>query len=284
MYGVRLELIYVYNPDTKYGLKRGSLVTIPQEPKEINSGDRYLYYAIRPGDSLSSIAESYNTTVEQLLKDNKGVSDTNFATGDLLRVSVNSKNGLTTVQTVDETSLARVDSYKAQKNDTWESVARKTGVDVEDLKEFNEGTELKKNAHIDVPVMVTTQTEREVVASDERENSPEGVREIYNDVHMLAIGDSTTQNQVDVAVLIEDPKSKRDNEFVRGALLALDHMKKAPYKIRFKLLLDAHTEADSARVAAALLDSLAAFTPDIVVATHEKKFPHGSHSMARKME
>lgn len=273
MYGVPVELIYLYNPSTKYGLKRGSAVTIPQEPKEINSGNRYLYYAIRPGDSLSTIADEYNTSVEQLLKDNKGVSNSNFAVGDLLRVSVNSKNGQLVTQTVDETSLARVDTYKAQKDDTWESVAQKTGVDVEDLKDFNAGTELKKNAHIDVPVMVTTHTEREVVPTDDRENTPEGLREIYNDVHMLATGDSTARNQVDVAVLIEDPKSKRDNEFVRGALLALDHMKREPYKIRLKLLLDAHTEADSARVTKALLDSLAAFTPDIVIATHEKNFP-----------
>lgn len=273
MYGVPVETVYMYNPDTKYGLKRGSLVTIPQEPKEINDGSRFLYYAIRPGDSLSSIAESYNTSVEQLLKDNKGVSDAKFQAGDLLRVSVNSKKGQVMTQTIDETTLARVDSYTAGKGDTWESVARKTGVDAAELKEFNAGTELKKNAHIDVPVVVTTQTELEVTPYDDRENSAEGVQAIYNDVHMLSVGDSTSDTRVNVALLIEDPKSKRDNEFVRGALLALDRMKRTTYKIRFKLLLDSHTDADSVRVTKALADSLATFGPDVVVATHEKKFP-----------
>lgn len=274
MYDVPVDKIYLYNPDTKYRLKRGSVVTIPQEPKDINDGSRFLFYAIRPGDSLNSIADTYNTSVEQIMRDNKGVSHSNFEAGDLLRLSVNSKRNDIVTQTVDETRLAHVDSYKAEKDDTWESVARKTNSDAEQLREMNEGTELKKNARIDVPVFATTHAERDVVAEDERENSPEGMIDIYNDVHNIVRDDSASAASVSVAVLIEDPQSKRDNEFVRGALLAIDRLKNSPYQIRFKLLQDRTAAADSLHAVKALLDSLKSFSPDLVVTTCEKNFPN----------
>ncbi len=273
LYDVPVEQIYLYNPESKYGLKRGALISIPQQTDAINEGASFLFYAIRPGDTLSGIADTYNTSVEQLLRDNKGISDDTFAAGDLLRVSVNSRKEAVVTQTVDETKLAHVETYKAGKDDTWESVADKTGVDVEDLKDFNQDTELKKNARIDVPVFVTTHVEKEVEASDPREDTAGGVRDIYNDVHMLAAGDSLSERMVRVAVLIEDPHSKRDNEFTRGAFLALDRMKHADFAVRLKVLQEVRSGSDSIQIVKALLDSLDAFRPDLVVTTHEKNFP-----------
>lgn len=273
MYNVSLDKIYLYNPDSKYGIKRGSIITIPQEPKAINEGDTFLYYAIRPGDTLGSIAQNYNTSVEQLMRDNKGVSDNNFSAGDILRVSVNSNKDAVVTQTVDETSLDHVENYMAQKNDTWESVAEKTGADPEMLKSFNAGTEMKKNAHISVPVFETTQVEKEVVPVDVRENSPEGLLDIYKDVHQLELRDSADGPAVNVALLIEDAQSKRDNEFTRGALLAIDRLKNSPFGIRFMLLQDRKADADSVIAVRALIDSLDNFKPDVVITTHEKNFP-----------
>lgn len=273
MYDVPVDKIYLYNPDSKYGLKRGSVITIPQIPDEINSGESFLFYAIRPGDTLGSIAETYNTSIEQLLRDNKGISDKNFEAGDLLRVSVNSKKDAMMTRTVDETKMDHIDSYTASKDDTWESVAEKTGADIDQLKEMNAGVELKKNAHIDVPVVVTSQVEKEMEYVDERENTAGGILDIYKGVHNLAVADSATGNVVSLALLIEDPQSKRDNEFTRGALLSIDRMKNSPFKIRFKLLQDRKADADSVSAVKALLDSLDDFVPDLVVTTHEKNFP-----------
>ncbi len=273
MYGVPVELIYSYNPDSKYGLKRGSVITIPQEPKAINEGSSFLFYAIRPGDTLNSIADTYNSSVEQLMRDNKGISNSNFETGDVLRVRVNSKQQQFVTEMVDETKMSHVDSYTAVKNDTWESVAQKTGADIDDLREFNAGTELKKNAHIDVPVVVTSQVQTTVEVHDEREDSHEGLLDIYKDVHMISDLDSVGEKSVSVAFVIENPKSKRDNEFVRGALMAIDKKKLSPFKIKFKLLLDNHTSADSVKVVSSLVDSLDIFKPDVVISTYEKNFP-----------
>lgn len=272
MYGVSVDKIYRYNPESKNGLKRGSVITIPQQAESINDGSKFLFYSIRPGDTLGEIAQTYNTSVEQLLHDNKGVSDKNFEAGDLLRVSVNSKNNTIVTETVDEVRMTRVDSYTVGKDDTWESVAQKTGADIGQLKDMNPDSELKKNSHLDVPVVITSQVEREVVYTDERENSIGGLQDIYKGVHNLG-NDSVSDNVVSVALLIEDPQSKRDNEFVRGAFMAIDHLKNSPYKIRLKVIQDRKPDADSVAAVKTLLDSLQMFNADLVVATHEKNFP-----------
>ena len=64
---------------------------------------------------------------------------------------------------VEEERLASIDSYKVKKNDTWNTISKKTGVDVETLKEANEEVSLpKKNEVINVPVVETVQVEKEI--------------------------------------------------------------------------------------------------------------------------
>lgn len=276
MYGVSVDRIYLYNPSAKSLLKRGDVITIPQESDAINDGSSFLYYTVKEGDTLSDIATAYNTSLEQLLRDNKGVSEYNFTTGDVLRISVNSNKDITVKKEVDETRITRIDTYKAQKHDTWETVAQKTGVDVEELMEANSGTHLKKNVHIAIPVIETTTVEREVEPFDEREASMEGRRDIYKKVHMLELADSVAEGgrAVNIAFLIEDPMSKRDNEFTRGALLALDRLKSAPYAVRMKVVCDNGNAADSIKTAADILSQLNDFKADMVVTTYEKNFPN----------
>ncbi|MDE5872158.1 MAG: LysM peptidoglycan-binding domain-containing protein [Muribaculaceae bacterium] len=275
MYGVTVDKIYLYNPSSKKLLRRGDVITIPQESDAINDGSSFLYYTIKGGDTLAEIASGFNTSVEQLLRDNKGVSESNFASGDILRVSVNSNKDNIVKREVDETRIARIDSYKVGKNDTWETVAEKTGVDVEELMEANSGTHLKKNAHIAIPVIETTVVEKEVEPYDERENTLEGRRDIYNEVHMLDVEDSIsdTGNTVSIALLIEDPMSKRDNEFTRGTLLAIDRLKNEPYRIKFKVICDNRNQTDSVKTMESMLSQLDEFKADVVVTTYEKNFP-----------
>ncbi len=274
MYGVKVDKIYLYNPSAKSVLRKGDVITIPQDSESINDGSSFLYYTIKDGDTLAEIASGYNTSVEQLLRDNKGVSENNFASGDILRISVNSNKDNHVVKEVDETRIARIDTYKAEKNDTWETVAEKTGVDIEDIMEANSGTHLKKNAQIAIPVIETVTVEKEVDPSDERENTLEGRRDIYKEVHMLGVGDSISDltRSVSMAVVIEDPMSKRDNEFVRGTFLALDRLKGSPYQIRLKVLCD-NPATDSIKMMESLKTDLEDFKADIVVTTYEKNFP-----------
>lgn len=275
MYGVSVDKVYLYNPSSMSVLRRGDVITIPQESESINDGSTFLYYTVKDSDTLNGIASEFNTSVEQLLRDNKGVSENRFASGDVLRIKVNSNKETVVTKEFDELHIAKIDTYKAVKNDTWESIAEKTGVDVEELMEANSGTHLKKNAIIAVPVVETTVVEKEVEPFDEREQTLEGCRDIYKEVHMLDMPDSISDGSsvVSIAILIEDPTSKRDNEFTRGALLAVDRLKNSPYSIRLNVLSDTKAETDSIASKDALIVQLNDFRPDMVVTTYEKNFP-----------
>lgn len=275
IYGVPVDVIYTYNPETKGGLKRGSVVNIPQNAKPINDGVSFYYYAIRPGDTLNGIAGAYNTSVEDLMRDNKGLSEYKFNVGDVIRVRVNSNKGKFITETVEETRVDHLESVKATKDDSWQTLSDRTGVEVDELLEANAGTKLKKNASIVVPVIVTTQVEKEVEFSDKREDSAEGRHEIYNEVHEIEDIDSISgfNSPVSVAVIIEDPKSKKDNEFTRGAFLALDELKESPFKINLKVIHDDKATSDSVSVTQRIISDLDTFNPDLIVATYEKNFP-----------
>lgn len=267
MYEVSVDDIYLANPGSKNGIRKDQVIVIPQKAQDINSGENFFYYQIRPGDTLKSISEAYNTSVARLLADNKGLSDSSFEVGAVLRVAVDANAANTATETVEKTQLARMDSYTAGKDDTWETLAEKTGVDAEELMEANHGTKLKKNVEIAVPVIETTTVEVEKETADERENTSEGRREIYNEVHGIATTGATggEESRARIALLIEDPMSKRDNEFTRGAFLALDELARSR-KVSLKVIQD-NAPKDS------LIKAIDGFGAEVVISTYEKNFP-----------
>lgn len=263
-YNIPLETIYSLYPQAKYGIKAGEKLVIPQSAETVNG--KYLYYVVRQGDTLYALAKKYHTSVEDILRANPGVSETNFRIGDTIRIAVNSSASRVHTELVEEERLASLDSYKVQKNDTWSSIANKTGVDVATLKEANETTgKPKKNDVINVPQMETVKVEKEYAEEDPRELTPEGIRELYDSVHNT---DSSKEMlaEVKVALILDEPTSKKDIEFSRGVLMALDEMKNEPYKISLKVI-------DGRSATHTLTSELDDFEPNIVVATADKTFP-----------
>ena len=127
---------------------------------------------------------------------------------------------------VEEERLASIDSYKVKKNDTWNTISKKTGVDVETLKEANEEVSLpKKNEVINVPVVETVQVEKEIEGGGPAEMTSEHIQEVYDSIHNVDSAASMLA-EVKVAMLLDEPSSKKDIEFSRGFLLALNEMKK----------------------------------------------------------
>ena len=263
-YNVPLDVIYAAYPQAKYGIKAGETLVFQQTPEQVSN--KYLYYVIKPGDTLYSLSKRYHTTVEDILKSNPGVSETNFRIGDTVRIAVNSGSTRFHTELVEEERLASIDSYKVKKNDTWKSISKKTGVDVETLKEANEDVvKPEKNEVINVPVVETVQVEKEVATEDPRELSADGIREMYDSIHKVD-SDVEQLREVKVALLLDEPSSKKDVDFSRGFLLALDGMKDAPFKISMKVI-DGRLSSNS------VTEALDEFEPNLLVATADKAFP-----------
>lgn len=260
-YDLPLETIYRYHPSAKQGLKTGETLEFPQ-----SKNSKFYFYRIKTGDSLYSVAQKFNTSIEGILKDNPRLSERNFKTGETIRIDL-SNSGKLQSQRVEEERLAKVENYKVSKNDTWTSISEKTGVDEEILMAANdsENKNPKENQLIAVPISETVEIEKEVEINDVRELSSEGIQEIYDSIHGNN-PDKEMLSEVRVALILDDPSSKKDIDFTRGFLIALSEMKETPFKINLKVI--------DGRVAASVLsDSLDFFEPNLILATADKAFP-----------
>lgn len=80
-------------------LKIGQILKIPQEEIETKPSNEYSIYTVQKGDSLYSIANRYNTTVDKLINYNN-LSSTNLSIGQQLLIPVEEKTEDTTTYTV----------------------------------------------------------------------------------------------------------------------------------------------------------------------------------------
>lgn len=264
LYNIPLETIYANHPSAKYGIKAGETIVIKQNRQALSEGRAFLYYNVKSGDTLFGLSKKFNTTVEEILKANPGVSEDNFKAGSTIRIDVNSASRRLRTEVVEEETVAAVDNYKVKKNETWSDISRNTGVDEATLREANSNTRPKKDEVVAVPKVEKVQVEREVTDSDPRESTAEGREQLYDSIHRLP--DTERLREVNVALLMDDPSSKRDLEFSRGVLLAIDNLKKSPYKINFKII-------DGRSATNAVIETLDDFEPQLLLTTADRNFP-----------
>ena len=112
------ELKEINNLSTNM-LKIGQILKIPT--KVVDIGDTELYQ-VKAGDTLYSIANKYNISVNEL-KTINNLTNNDLAVGQLLNVP---------------SGLSSVNTYIVEKGDTLYSIAKKFDISVNKLKEYNE--------------------------------------------------------------------------------------------------------------------------------------------------
>lgn len=118
-FNVSVESLKTANNLTSNLLNIGQTLKIPTEEKPV-TGD-YTIYTISKGDSLYSIAQKYNTTVDALVKYNN-LSSTNLKVGEQLLIP---------------TSESKLNTYTVKSGDSLYSIAKKYGITVDELKKAN---------------------------------------------------------------------------------------------------------------------------------------------------
>lgn len=96
------------------------------------------FYVVQKGDNLSAIAKKFNTTVADIQEWNK-LSSTNVSLGASLQVVKNPTKNEEVAESVERKDIA----YSVQKGDNLGLIAKKFGVSVVELKQWNN---LKSNA------------------------------------------------------------------------------------------------------------------------------------------
>jgi LysM repeat protein len=119
-YGTTVNEIKKLNNLTSNLLSIGQVLKIPSSDREIQNIDTYI---VKKGDTLYTIASTYNTTVDEIKK-------LNNLTDDLLNVS---QILLVPISTENEYG----ETYVVKEGDTLSGIAEKYGITVSQLKNFN---------------------------------------------------------------------------------------------------------------------------------------------------
>ena len=228
-YGVSQEDIIANNPQVRVGLKLGQEIVIPQPlvkesaNEQLNMEGNVLYHTIKQGETLYRLSKNYNISIENILKLNPGVSPENFKIGTVIKIVANAPK-----TEKRETTVTVMESYIAETGDNLKKIAKRTGVDIDDLEDANPNVgKVKTGMTIQIPVAKTDSVDVVVSEGNEYElqhNDSERIKEIYDSIHYL-----NSSKSINVALMlpfmlnnsVETKQSKLYTEFYKGFLLAL---------------------------------------------------------------
>ena len=147
-YGVTVSQLRAWNgKSVKHGVKAGQTLTINQNLATVTAPapqGKARMHKVRPGETMTSIARSYGTTVEKLSEWNDGKDAASLQAGQTLKV-FGSNNTTAKGDSEDSRPAARQKNkhYRVRRGDTLFSIAEKYGIGVSDLKSANN---LRKNS------------------------------------------------------------------------------------------------------------------------------------------
>jgi murein DD-endopeptidase MepM/ murein hydrolase activator NlpD len=109
------------------------------------------YHKVKSGESLEKIAKNYGVSVQELLKANKNINPNKLKVGENLCIPQK-----TSTKTQDYAI------YKVKKGDTPQSIAEKFGVDVQELKSFNnlKSEKVKEGQELKIPAKGTAKKQK----------------------------------------------------------------------------------------------------------------------------
>ena len=157
------------------------------------------------------------------MKLNPGVSPENFKIGTVIKIVANAPK-----TEKRETTVTVMKSYIAETGDNLKKIAKRTGVDIDDLEDANPNVgKVKTGMTIQIPVAKTDSVDVVVSEGNEYElqhNDSERIKEIYDSIHYL-----NSSKSINVALMlpfmlnnsVETKQSKLYTEFYKGFLLAL---------------------------------------------------------------
>ena len=224
-YNVTEKDLLAVNPSMSGGVKEGDVINIPNKLVSSNQG-QYIFHTLTAGESLFSIAKKYNTTIEQLVELNPGISGNNLVENDVIRIVPNTPKSVIVDKDYDQ-----IVAYVVKNNDTYESVAAAYGLPVEQLKSANpDQKKLKKGKTIYIPRKAVDQTVVNTAAMTEKQLE-EAYKGKLNDIYSQVIAPNKN-GSIDISIILPFQAGMKEQtrnasnylEFFNGFVLALDSL------------------------------------------------------------
>ncbi len=265
IYGITPDTLYALNPGSRDGIKAGQTLILPSASNVSGNAPQTMkYHNVERGETLYGLSKTYNVSIEAILLENPGLANTTLRAGDVIKIPAEGTGIISTEEEVEVPVISGFRSYKAKKDDTWESIAGTFNIEPGLLMATNKGIQLKKNSYIGIPLLSSETIIRECVEEDIRESTEEGLSEIYDETHGV-IAD-TLAFSIRIALVLDEPSSRKDTEFLRGFLTGVDKLKNKDSKIHLKVI-------DGARPSAEVINGLNEFQPTLIISSAEKMLP-----------
>lgn len=135
-YGVTIEELEKFNPDIKSGLKPGMVLLIPRKeaeskPPPSGESEKFKRHKVEQGQTLYSISQRYNVSIEDIKKINPELKD-GLKAGQELLIPLTPKPADKPVKTT-----ADYKEHKVEAGETLYSLALKYGVPIPEIKKIN---------------------------------------------------------------------------------------------------------------------------------------------------
>lgn len=264
LYNIPIEQIYSLNPGSNKGIKEGDVLKLRDSENNSNE-ENPDYYTIKKGDTLYKIAKKYGTSIASILELNPGISERNFRADAVIRLPKRGEGLKKEIVESENIVVESFDSYKVSKKDTWSTIAEQTGIDEETLRSANKNVDVLKNKEIiSIPIISVDTVYKEQIYEDPRENSYAGITEIYEDVH--GIFSDSIMPRIKILLLLSQPTSRKDMDFTRGFLTAVNNLNPTNYKLDIKVINGNVTPTE-------VLSNLKEYNPTILFTTSDRQTP-----------
>lgn len=273
LYNVSVDSLYAMNPMLAHGTVAGDTILV-KRGNDSFAGASKLIYTVKPGDTLSSIARNFHTTVASLFAVNPGLKPEELAVGKEIMVVPDNVEVKTRV--IKKSGVSALNSYKVNKDESWYSIANSHNINQETLMAANPGiTELKKNTLIAIPKFDTVSIAERYIDYDPREMTIEGLKEIAEDVKNNSAGGFGDFTQpANIALVVSNANANINMEFTRGFLVALNEFKHTPFSVNFTVIDQSATPH--------LINDSVMEKFNIVVTTYDKNIPASLVSATEK--
>ena len=122
---------------TNLTLKIGQKLRIPEKYTEGElTMPIFANYIVKKGDSLYSIARNFNTTIDQIKKDNSLVTNT-LSIGQVLKIRTRNEDNVIIEECFGEAYVPTDTTYTVQKGDSLYSISKKFNTTVDNIKKKN---------------------------------------------------------------------------------------------------------------------------------------------------
>lgn len=129
------EIVSLNNLKT-INLSIGQQLVIPETGESVVSLPEYTNYTVKRGDTLYSIARTYNTTVDQIIKDNN-LSTQVLSIGQNLKIRTPKGVSVEECFGVDYEPPTNYQTYTVKKGDSLYQIAKKFNTSVDNIKRKN---------------------------------------------------------------------------------------------------------------------------------------------------